>query len=646
MDHVTAATTDHPATTDHHPAEPSDAALLQAYRAYGDRHALAGLYERHAAAAFAVAYRVCGRTVEAEDAVQDGMLAVMACAGQYRTQPGVPVRSWILALVANAARQRGRENRRRQQREREHGRDIMGLPDAPAPDHAGADAGMAEDVRTILDRLPEHERTPVLLRHADQLSIAEIASALGRKEKTVRSQIERGLAHVRDGLVRRGRTVAPAVIPLAMGLERAQPSAALLERLTHQAREAAAPLVAAGAGAPFLAWVIGVGLVAALGLGVAADRLAAARKTVNQPVAPVTAVPPVAPEAPGFAPEPSAAAEKPGADRLLGRAFDGAGNATDGQPDAYRARGAAIADVRAGISADWATGIKAVDLFAPLAKGGHIALYGPAGVGRVVLIEELAERERRGGGRTVLVGWDQEPGSGHAFFDDLDKATVNLPPAAVMVWQEGTQDHTGAEQMQAADNAAAMAAEFHAAGHDVLVVACPGDGRTPNVLARLAALAGTAADGTAITVLICHPLGDIAAAPLAADEDARIVMTKGAEFDGTYPLIDPAGSQSRQVDADGTVAALRTAARSALMDFRHRAEQIGARAAADDPNEVRAARLHAYLAQPFYTTVAFTGRPGETVTPAECLATVAKILHGDAEEQLPMEQRHVGGAPK
>ena len=65
------------------------------------------------------------------------------------------------------------------------------------------------------------------------------------------------------------------------------------------------------------------------------------------------------------------------------------------------------------------------------------------------------------------------------------------------------------------------AAEFHAAGHDVLVVACPGDGLAPAALARLTALAGTAADGTAITVLDCHPIGDI-----ATGRAASVLFTK------------------------------------------------------------------------------------------------------------------------
>ena len=644
-----------PVAAHHQPAmDLTDLDLLVAYREHGDRQALASLYERHAGAAFAVAFRLCGRQVEAEDAVQDGLLALMADAHRFQVRPGAEVRSWVLALVANAARRRSRENRRRQHRELVHGMEVMGLPPAPAPDQVGGEHSLAIELRAVLDQLPDHERTPVLLRHADDLSIAEIATTLGRNEKTVRSQIDRGLAHLRVALVRRGHAAAPAAIPFALGeWARPQPSQHLLARLAHQAREAAAPLAAATA-APLMTWaVIGLGLAVAFATGVMA---VIPRRPASAP-----GNPPAVPAA-GWAPTPAVAAparvaaatatpgptDVPVGDDLLGRFLDGTGHALDDLPDPdgpFRARGPLTAALAAPAGADrvaWVTGIKALDLFAPVVDGGRNALYGPAGVGRNVLVYELAERMHQRGGRTVMVGWDQNPGDGRGLMDDQHQLVAHLDPSTVVVWTPAPAAE--AAVTQAAEAAATMAGAFRDDGHDVLVVLFQVDNRFPQALKRISGIAGTAG-GHSITLLVCHALGETVGGALPDDQDERMVLAKGAEFDGAYPAIDPDRSLSRLV-ADPRLAAVHDVARTALLGLRHRAELIGGVAAADDPGQARALRLHAYLSQPFFTTVTFTGIPGASVTPAQTAAMVGRILAGDFDGVPAKDLRYIGAAPR
>jgi F-type H+-transporting ATPase subunit beta len=634
----------------------TDLDLLVAYREHGDRQALASLYERHAGAAFAVAFRLCGRQVEAEDAVQDGLLAVMADAHRYQVRPGAEVRSWVLALVANAARRRSRENRRRQHREQVHGLEVMGLPPAPAPDQVDGEHSLASELRALLDQLPDHERTPVLLRHADDLSIAEIATTLGRNEKTVRSQIDRGLAHLRVALVRRGHAAAPAAIPIALGeWARPQPSAHLLARLAHQAREAAAPL-AATAATPLMTWaVIGLGLVMLATGGVAIAVLAP-----RHPDAP--AIPPAVPAA-GWASASAVAGhtnvagasatpgptDVPVGDGLLGRFLDGTGHALDDLPDPdgpFRPRGrpltAAFAAPAGADRVAWVTGIKALDLFAPVVDGGRNALYAPAGLGRNVLVYELAERMHQRGGRTVMVGWDLKPGDGHGLMDDQHQVCTHLDPSTVVVWTPAPA--ADAEVTQAADAAATMAGAFHDDGHDVLVVLFQVDDGFPQALKRLSGIAGTAG-GHRITLLVCHALGETAGGALPDEQDDRIVLAMGAEFDGAYPAIDPDRSLSRMV-ADPQLAAVHDLARTALLGLRHRAELIGGAAAAADQGQARALRLHAFLSQPFFTTVTFTGIPGASVTPAQTAAMVGRILAGDYDDRPAKDLRYIGAAPR
>ncbi len=76
--------------------ERDDAQLLARWSAHGDRAALAELMARHADAAYAVALRVTGHASDAEDAVQEGVMAVMLHASDYRPRRGASVPSWML----------------------------------------------------------------------------------------------------------------------------------------------------------------------------------------------------------------------------------------------------------------------------------------------------------------------------------------------------------------------------------------------------------------------------------------------------------------------------------------------------------------------------------------------------------------------
>ena len=246
------------------PASSLDEQLLTAYRSQGDRAALGRLVERHHEQAYRLALRLSGTTSDADDVLQEAVLALMSSAHQYRPTATGSVRSWYLAIVANAYRRRARAERRRSHREQDGPHH-----DRPAPDPV--QGHWDEEVRLALGALAEHERLPILLRHGDDLAISDIAAALGRKQKTVRSQIERGLERLRTILSARCGLRSQAGIIAALSsacASRQAPSSQLLAELQERILTATVPVAAAGMGTGLTSLLIGGVLLATLGVAV------------------------------------------------------------------------------------------------------------------------------------------------------------------------------------------------------------------------------------------------------------------------------------------------------------------------------------------------------------------------------------------
>jgi RNA polymerase sigma factor (sigma-70 family) len=222
-------------TAEPEPTEDLDQLLLRGYCTNGDREALRQLFHRHAEAGYRAALRLLRNETDAEDAVQEGFLHAMTRAKQYRGEGSV--RSWLLALIANASRQRMRENVRR--RRREH--TAASLPPIE-PDRTDQAVSMA--VRACLDELPEKYRTPVAMRYLDEFSFADIASVLGAKEKTARSLVSRGLEQLRIMLGKRGVAISALLVGSSLsGLQVSTIPQAVAEKLdTLCAKCAALPV--------------------------------------------------------------------------------------------------------------------------------------------------------------------------------------------------------------------------------------------------------------------------------------------------------------------------------------------------------------------------------------------------------------------
>ena len=176
---------------------PSEDAELTSRARDGDIGAYEELVTRYQDIAFRVAWLVVRNRGDAEDAVQDAFVKAYYALPRFR--PGSTFRPWILRIVANEARNRGRSARRRE------GlclRVAAAEPVDPArsPEVAVLAREDAESLTAALGRLPERDRLVVAYRYLFEMSEAETAEALDVRLGTVKSRLSRALGKLRTEL--------------------------------------------------------------------------------------------------------------------------------------------------------------------------------------------------------------------------------------------------------------------------------------------------------------------------------------------------------------------------------------------------------------------------------------------------------------
>lgn len=157
------------------------------------------LVRAHVDRLFSIALRILGDRGDAEEAAQDALVRAYRALGGYETDriQELRLRPWLTTIVVNVCRNRTRVRR---VRTTELGFDPGGEPTV--------DPVARRDVReawaALLQTLPPSQRIAVVLRHVDGLSYAEMSAALGRPEGTLKAQVHRGLATLRDALADQG----------------------------------------------------------------------------------------------------------------------------------------------------------------------------------------------------------------------------------------------------------------------------------------------------------------------------------------------------------------------------------------------------------------------------------------------------------
>jgi RNA polymerase sigma-70 factor (ECF subfamily) len=159
------------------------------------------LVRAHADRCYSIALRVLGNPHDAEEVAQDALVRA------YRAIAGYPadriralrLRPWLATIVVNLCRNRTRR-RAPSSASLDPLIDLGIEPTAPAadePSNLAARAADRERLAALLATLPDRYRIPIVLRHVDDLSYAELAEVLGRPEGTLKAQVSRGLAMLR-----------------------------------------------------------------------------------------------------------------------------------------------------------------------------------------------------------------------------------------------------------------------------------------------------------------------------------------------------------------------------------------------------------------------------------------------------------------
>ena len=307
------------------------------------------------------------------------------------------------------------------------------------------------------------------------------------------------------------------------------------------------------------------------------------------------------------------------------------------------------------------TGIKVVDLLCPYQKGGKIGLFGGAGVGKTVLIQELITNiAQEHGGYSVFTGVGERTSEGNDLYYEMiesgviDKTTMvfgqmNEPPGARMrvgltglTMAENFRDRSGKDVLLFIDNIF----RFTQAGSEVsaLLGRMPSAvGYQPTLQTEMGALQEritSTKKGSITSVQAVYvpadDLTDPAPANTFAHLDATTVLARSIAELGIYPAVDPLESTSRILDPHIVGEEHYRVARSVqeLLQRYKELQDIIAILGMDELSEEdklvvnRARKVQRFLSQPFHVAEQFTGLPGKYVPVSETIRGFQEILDG------------------
>lgn len=165
----------------------------------GEMNAYEELVQRYSQLAFRTAYLVTGSAADAEEAVQDGFVKAYRALSRFQLEK--PFRPWLLAIVANEARNRRRSAARRATIELKAAEGLRQGDAAPSPEAVAEAQEEREHLVGALNRLSDDDRLVIASRFFLELSVEETASTLGCATGTVKSRLSRALGRLREQLL-------------------------------------------------------------------------------------------------------------------------------------------------------------------------------------------------------------------------------------------------------------------------------------------------------------------------------------------------------------------------------------------------------------------------------------------------------------
>jgi F-type H+/Na+-transporting ATPase subunit beta len=373
----------------------------------------------------------------------------------------------------------------------------------------------------------------------------------------------------------------------------------------------------------------------------------------------------------------------PVGDAVLGRLLNAVGEPADRGPGLpagtpYRPiHASAPALDRLGAAQEiFHTGIKVIDLLAPLVKGGKAAMFGGAGVGKTVLIMELIRTTvERHAGISVFAGIGERSREGHELLLELKESGVLARTALVF----GQMNEPPGARWRAGLTALTIAEHFRDEKHENVLllidnvyrlVQAGGEvsgllGRLPSRVGyqptlaseiaeleeRIASVAGAAITSIQAVYVPADDFTDPAVAEIFSHLDSSIVLSREMASEAMYPAVDPLASTSTLLDPRLVGEAhywIAQEVRKTIAHYRDLQEIIALLgieelSAVDRQAVKRARRLMRFLTQPFMVTVAFTGKQGRTVEIADTLAGCRAILDGEADDWTESSLYMIGG---
>ena len=311
------------------------------------------------------------------------------------------------------------------------------------------------------------------------------------------------------------------------------------------------------------------------------------------------------------------------------------------------------------------TGIKVIDLLAPYAKGGKIGLFGGAGVGKTVLIQELIRNvATEHGGYSIFTGVGERSREGNDLWTEM-KASGVLDKTALVF---GQMNEPPGARMRVAETGLTMAEYFRDKEHQNVLLFIDNIFRFTQAGSEVSALLGrmpsavgyqptletemgelqeriaSTKNGSVTSVQAVYvpadDLTDPAPATTFAHLDATTVLSRKVVEQGIYPAVDPLESNSRILEADIVgeehyeVANRVTEVLQKYKELQDIIAILGMEELSDEDKAtvMRARKIQKFLSQPFFVAETFTGVPGKYVPLKETIRGFKMILDGEMDE--------------
>ena len=311
------------------------------------------------------------------------------------------------------------------------------------------------------------------------------------------------------------------------------------------------------------------------------------------------------------------------------------------------------------------TGIKVIDLLAPYAKGGKIGLFGGAGVGKTVLIQELIQNiATEHGGYSIFTGVGERSREGNDLWSEMKESGVLEKTALVF----GQMNEPPGSRMRVAETGLTMAEYFRDEEHQNVLLFIDNIFRFVQAGSEVSALLGRMPSAVGYQPTLANEMGElqeriastkngsvtsVQAVYVPADDltdpapattfshlDATTVLSREISSQGIYPAVDPLDSTSRILSPEIVGKEHYEIARSVqrVLQRYKELQDIIAIMGMDELSEEdkrtvsRARKVQRYLSQSFSVAEQFTGMPGKYVPLKETLRGFKMILDGECDD--------------